>query len=84
MQDDLRLALVILDCAGNADGVLREWLQVASGQLAVQADGGESLIRISVVEIQKHRAAPGRVDGCDVALDCATLANVPCRLTGWH
>ena len=84
MQHDLRLALVIFDRAGNADDVVREWLQVTSGQLAMQADGGESLIRISVVKIQKHRAAPGRVDGCDVALDCATLANVPRRLTGRH
>ena len=82
MQNDLRLALVILDRAGNADGVLREWLQVASGQRAVQADGGEGFMGVGIVEIQKHSAAPGRVDGCDVALDCATLANVPRRVSG--
>ena len=82
MQHDLRLAFVILDRAGNADSVLREWLQVASGQFAVQADGGESLMGIGVVEIQKHRAASRRVDGCNVTFHGAMLANVPCRLTG--
>ena len=77
MQHDLRLAFVILDRAGNADSVLREWLQVASGQFAVQADGGESLMGIGVVEIQKHGAASRRVDGCNIAFHRATLANVP-------